>query len=367
EVVGGIAQTNERAFQAADATGQLNAVLAFLSHFQRQVYRACLLVQFAFGSLFRLQRFEIIELVKAEQAEFPQARVVNLAFFNGQFAADDLVAGGGIALEFDAANIKGLAFIHVDHQSNKLLVFINLGIGNGGEIDVAKLSISLAQIIQALAHVVGVKDIAIFHGEQAAQRGRIPYRFVVLKGDGAEVIAVSFNDGHSDVHHLALALLDERYVDVGMGIAQLGLGVLHDSLEVALLLVGLAYALGVLIQLAGIVGLGKYVFQENGMGNANGPQVLHGIAQFAALEFAIAFKADVAHLDLGSLFDDKGDGDGGGGDGTHFCAHGSELAAVLGQHFLDDHGSLGHLGGVELALHRKTHLPLLEAVEQVAL
>src|SRR6185437_16647360 len=115
--------------------------------------------------------------------------------------------------------------------------------------------------------VIGVEDVAILHGEQIAQRCRIAHRLVVLKSDGAEVVALAFNNGHGDVHHLALALLDEGNMDVGMGVAQLGLGFLNDSLEVALLLVSLTYALGILIQLAGVVGLGKYVLQENGMGN----------------------------------------------------------------------------------------------------
>src|SRR6185437_8267306 len=156
-------------------------------------------------------------------------------------------------------------------------------------------------------------------------------------------------------------------VDKGVSIAQLGLGILDDRLEIALLLVSHAHALGVFIELAGVVGLGKYVFQENGMGYADGPQVLHGIAQFAALELAVALKTDAAHLNFGSFFDHEGNGNGGGRDGPHLGAHGSELPTMLGQQLLYDHGSLGHPGGIELALDGKPHLPFLKAVEHVTL
>ena len=67
-----------------------------------------------FGVLLGLQRLEILQLVQAQQAQFPQIAVVDLAFFQRQLAADDLVARRGVALELDAPDKELLAFVQID-------------------------------------------------------------------------------------------------------------------------------------------------------------------------------------------------------------------------------------------------------------
>ena len=90
---------------------QADAVLALLLHFQRQVDRAVLIVDAGVGILFRIELFEVLELIQPQEAELPHLAVVGLAFFEGQFATDDLVARGGVAGEIDAAHEELLAFV----------------------------------------------------------------------------------------------------------------------------------------------------------------------------------------------------------------------------------------------------------------
>ncbi len=54
------------------------------------------------GVLIDLQRFEVLQLVEAEQAVLPQLGVVNRTFVEQQLAPDDAVARDGVALELDA-------------------------------------------------------------------------------------------------------------------------------------------------------------------------------------------------------------------------------------------------------------------------
>jgi len=68
-----------------------------------------------------LELVEIAELVQAQQAELPETRVVDLAFLESDFAADDLVARSGVALELDAAHVELFAFVHVDGEIDGLL------------------------------------------------------------------------------------------------------------------------------------------------------------------------------------------------------------------------------------------------------
>ena len=117
QVVRGVVEADKGARQPADAAGETDAVLAFLPDLQRDVHRGILHVLLDLGVLFGLQRLEVLQLVQAQQAQLPQIAVVNLAFFQRQFAADDLVAGGGVALELDAANEELLAFIEIDSQA----------------------------------------------------------------------------------------------------------------------------------------------------------------------------------------------------------------------------------------------------------
>ena len=170
QVVGGVVDADEGARQSADAAGQADAVLALFLHLQRDVDRAVLHVLLDFRILFRLQRLEILQLVQPQQAEFPQVAVVDLAFFQRQFAADDFVARRGVALELDAADVELLAFVEIDPQADGLLLVVGFGIGDGREVDVAQRGVGFAQVLQAFADGFGVEDVAIFDLEERAGR-----------------------------------------------------------------------------------------------------------------------------------------------------------------------------------------------------
>ncbi len=67
------------------------------------------------------------------------------------------------------------------------MVVIDGGNGRGREVDVTELSVSLLQILQALAEGGEVEPLAVFHGELRAQGFYVQVgNLAVLEGDGAE-------------------------------------------------------------------------------------------------------------------------------------------------------------------------------------
>ncbi len=131
-----------------------------------------------FRILFRLQGLEEVQLVQAQQAQFPEAGVVNVAFFQGELAANHLVARRRVAGELNPAHVELLAFIHVDLQRDRLVLFVNLRVRNVGLIDVAQRAVGLAQLIQALADQRAIEPVAVLDLEEPAQSGRVGNRLV---------------------------------------------------------------------------------------------------------------------------------------------------------------------------------------------
>jgi hypothetical protein len=116
----------------------------------------------------------------------------------------------------------------------------------------------------------------------------------------------------------------------------MGLGLAGLGLEVAAVAIGLAHALGVFVQLAGVEGAGEEVLEDDGVGNADGLEVLHRVAQDAVAEVVVAVEGDLADLDRRAFLDVEGDADGGRRDGLDFGLDGGELVAVLGEQVLQD-------------------------------
>ncbi len=204
EVVGLVVHAQEGARQAADAAVQADRVLALFLHLQQQVNRAGLGILVGLGVLIHLQRFEVLQLVQAQQAVLPQLGVVDRAFVQHQFAADDLVAGDRVALELDARDIKRLAFVDVDIERDGLLLFVEDRLGNGAEVDIAQLAVSLLEVLQAFADQRGVEPLAVFHGEGGAQRLFVGHGLVAGEGDGAQPVAGALFNRHQNVDALAL-------------------------------------------------------------------------------------------------------------------------------------------------------------------
>ncbi len=183
----------------------------------------------------------------------------------------------------------------------------------------------------------------------------------------AERVLVPLLDGHRNVHRLAQALLEERNVETGVArVLDVGLRVVHQHLEVAAVLIFGAHALDVFVQFGGVVGLGKNVFQEDRVRDADRLQVLHRRSQGAGVHVLVSLKPDVPHLHLGSFADHEGHADRGGRNGTNFGADRRKLAPVLGQQLFQYNLGLLDLGRIVLAFYRKTDLAVFEAIQNVA-
>src|SRR5579864_389573 len=208
EVVCFIIQANERAFQSAHTARKTNAVFPFLMYLHRQINRAILLVKLAFSVVFGFQRVEIVQLVQAKHADVPQAAVKNLAFLYQQFTADNAVTRCSVSLELDPADKIRLALFHFNIQGNHLFLIVNFSRRNRRKVNVAKLAVRLAQVIQSLAHQLLVEGLSVLDGKNATQQLLVEDGFVVRKIDRLELVLIAFLDWHGDVHHLALSLLD---------------------------------------------------------------------------------------------------------------------------------------------------------------
>src|SRR5207248_6970112 len=133
QVVGGIVDTYKGPRQSTDAAGQANAVLALFLNFESQINSGILLVQSSFGDIgiIGLQLIEKSKLVETQETKLPGTVVVNLAFFQRQFATNHFVTRGGVALELDAPHMKLLAFINIDGQGDRLFFFVKFRVRHG--------------------------------------------------------------------------------------------------------------------------------------------------------------------------------------------------------------------------------------------
>ncbi len=151
------------------------------------------------------------------------------------------------------------------------------------------------------------------------------------------------------------------------GVVNFGLGILHHDLEVAAVLEFRPHPFRVFVQLGGIVGLGKDVFQEDGVRDPDRLQVLHGPAQDPRADMLVADKRNLAHADLGALLHHKGNAHFGGRDGPDFGAHGGKLPPMLREQFPDRDLRFLYLCRIVLAFGRESYLALLETVQHIAL
>ena len=215
EVVGRVVDAHKRAFQAAHAAVQANAVLALLFDLQRQVDQPVFLVQLPDGDvrILRLHHVEVSQLVQAQQAQLPESRVVDASFLQRDLAPDHLVAGRSVAHKLDAAYIELLAFVDVDVEIDQFLFVVKPGFRHRREVDVAQLAVGLAQALQTLAHFLFAENISVLDGEDGSQRLRIGHRLVVLERDPAQRVALALFDGHRNVDRFARPALQQRDVD----------------------------------------------------------------------------------------------------------------------------------------------------------
>ena len=269
-------------------------------------------------------------------------------------------------MELDTPDVKLLAFVQVNLQRNGLLLVVGIGIGHRREVDVAKGGVSLAQVLQALADLLRVKDVPVFDLELGAEGARVGNRLVAGKRDLFQAVLIALFHRHGDVDGFA-SLFVEWPIPRRGRIANLGLRIGDQRFEIALCLVVVADALGVFVQLGGVVGLGEQAFQENRVRNADGLQVLHRGLQFARLDRLVALEGNLAHLDLRSFFHHERKSHGSWRNRPNFRGDSRKLPSMGRQQFLDhDLGSL-NFGRIVLAFLRQPDLAFLELVENVAL
>ena len=364
EVVGLVGKADEGAGETGDSAVETDGVLAFLLQLQQQVDGAFVGVLAGFGVLFGLERFKVIELVQTQQREIPKARVVDLTFFEQEFAADDFVAGDRVAGELDARDIEGLAFFDVDIEIDEVFGFVEARNGRADEVDVAKLAVGLLQLLHALLEDGGVEVFTVLVGELSAQDADVPDGFVAFEGDAPKPVASAFLHRHQQVDALADGGVQDERVEAG-GVADVGLGLFGERLEVPAVAIGLANALGVFVQLGGVEGAGEDVFQEDGVGDADRLEVLHRGAQGAIGNALVAVEDDLAHLDGRAFLDVEGDGNGGRRNGLDLGLDDGELVSVFTeQRFEDGLGALD-AGRVILTFDRQPDFFLLEALLDV--
>jgi hypothetical protein len=87
------------------------------------------------------------------------------------------------------------------------------------------------------------------------------------------------------------------------------------------------------------------IFEDDGVGNADGLQVLHRAAQNEAAEVLVANELDLAHLHGGAFLDIEVDLHRGRRNVLDIELDGGELVAVLGENLLENGGGAQDLGG----------------------
>jgi len=217
EVVGLIGETDETTGQAADTALQPDGLFALFLQLQIQIDSAFLGVALDLDGFIFFDAFEIVELIEAEDADFPSALVEKLALVEEQFAADDLVAGGGVAAEVDTANVVLLFFIEAHGDVNALGGIVDIETGFGGEVDETVLAVGFAIVFNRFADLRGREDVALVEREDGLEG-------VDLKGEGfvrvgaddfqrAHFVSLVFFDRDGDVNGFTVAASGEGHAE----------------------------------------------------------------------------------------------------------------------------------------------------------
>src|SRR5207249_7167291 len=79
----------------------------------------------------------------SDLAQLPQALVEELAFVDHQFAANDLVARGGVTFEIDAVHVILLLFVKAESQIDDFIGIVDFRLRLRGEINEAVFAVNL--------------------------------------------------------------------------------------------------------------------------------------------------------------------------------------------------------------------------------
>src|SRR5712672_2421851 len=209
KIVGLIGKTNERAGQAADAALQTDGLLALFLELQGKVDRALFLIAFDLDGLVFLDSIEVIELVQTQDADFPGALVEELALVEKKLAADDFVAGSGIADKIDAADVVLLFFVKAQRDVNALGSIVDIKLRLGGEVDEAVLAIRFGVVLHGFADFGGRENVAFFERENGPEGVDLKRESFIGIGANdfqrAHLVALAFFDGNRDIDRFSVA------------------------------------------------------------------------------------------------------------------------------------------------------------------
>lgn len=96
------------------------------------------------------------------------------------------------AYHVDTTHKKLLALIHVDVEKRQLLLVVECSVRNARVVDVAKLAVSLFQILKARCNFFAAENLTVLDREKRAQSLDVANCPVVLERDPAQVVLQAF-------------------------------------------------------------------------------------------------------------------------------------------------------------------------------
>src|SRR5882762_2295107 len=150
EIIRLIGQADIAAGEAADAAGQTDGLLPFFLELEKNVHGALLDVALDFGIL-GLDLLEVIELVEAQEAEFPQVVAEHVAFAQQQLAANHFIASSRVAAEFNPADEELLLLVEGKRQVDRLRIVMDIRVRHGGKVDETVVAVQLGVVLNRLA------------------------------------------------------------------------------------------------------------------------------------------------------------------------------------------------------------------------
>ena len=360
EVVRLIRETDEAARQSAHAAVEADRLLALFLHLQENIDGARFDVALQIR-IFGFDRIEIAELIKPQEAQFPKAIAEHLPFVQQQLAPDHFVARRRIAGKLDPPHEELLLLVELQRQVDHLLRIVHVEQRFGVEIDISVIAVEFPEIVERLADLVRVEDIALFQRENSLQEFRFEDQALVGVG-AAEVelphpVLRPFFDLDRDIRRLPVLRADagHRYRNPG-AIQRDGLQsrLFHVDPEIPVILVEAANPdFQVLVQLRPVERLGHNRDFGYVEGNRDRPVVLHRANDFPRRERLVAHDRDRPYFHFRPFVDVEDEFDGvRRGDALVGGFDGRELPPVLRQQFFDHHFGVFDLRGIELALHR---------------
>src|SRR5271154_5763413 len=368
EIVRLVGSPHETPGKSADSAREADGLLALFLHLQLDVHGAGLHVLFQLGIL-RLDRLEISQLVQSQQAQFPEAVVKDLALVQQQLAADYLVASRGVAGKFDSSHEELLLLIERKRQIHHFLRVLHVELRFGGEVDVPVFAVEFREILERLADLARIENVALFNGKRLLQNLLLENQTLVRIRTPERQLPHAklraFFHRNDNVGRLPVPVADQRETPIHIH----GLQFLHvhNHLEVAVVLVQTSDAhFHIFVEFGAVEGLAHHRNVSDVERNPVGPVISHRADDFRAGECLVSHDRDVPDLYLRSFVYvehqlygvRRGDAFVGG-------LYGRELVAVRRQQALQHNLGANDLRWIELAFHRQADLLILEGVQNV--